>query len=347
MRRALICVDGAYCNVEKTQALARRSTYAPDGELRVAGAYPSWGIYDQLERFLGHKITQWDLPRNAVLCQLEAKQYASLGAPLNTCAGASTCWLGLLCLDGEAELTLGDETRLRLRCNRLVLFPAQAFRVDAALLAQLFCFAAARREIGADYQQLYRQHQRYVVAELLTLDECAELLAAAQRQPWTTNRHDRYPTTDIPLASLECGAAVEQRLRERVLPLLEQHFGFSRLAFRDLFVVKYSADAQRELALHRDVSQLSFNVLLNEASEFDGGGTYFERLDQTVQLRRGQVLLHSGRLRHAGRPVTRGERYILVGFVTVDSDRFNPALDAATRKRSVSDDEAVRLLFSY
>ena len=75
--------------------------------------------------------------------------------------------------------------------------------------------------------------------------------------------------------------------------------------------------AQASLPLHRDGSLLSFNILLNNAAAFDGGGTYFELLDTTYRGQQGDAVIHSGRLRHAGAEVTRGERYVLVGFVDV------------------------------
>ena len=45
------------------------------------------------------------------------------------------------------------------------------------------------------------------------------------------------------------------------------------------------------------------------------GGTFFEALDQTILPERGQLLIHKGDLRHAGRVVSKGTRHILVGFV--------------------------------
>ena len=72
---------------------------------------------------------------------------------------------------------------------------------------------------------------------------------------------------------------------------------------------------QNSVGPHRDGSVLSFNILLNDSSEFDGGGTWFDHTSQTHHICQGDVLVHSGKLRHAGMPITRGERFILVGFV--------------------------------
>jgi len=58
-------------------------------------------------------------------------------------------------------------------------------------------------------------------------------------------------------------------------------------------------------------------VLLNDPSDFDGGGTYIEADDHTYLIGQGDCFVHSGKLRHGGQAVTRGERYVLVAFVDV------------------------------
>ena len=79
--------------------------------------------------------------------------------------------------------------------------------------------------------------------------------------------------------------------------------------------MKRQAGQQRALETHTDGSIFSFNVALSDPAAFDGGGTWFEPLDVTVRPPRCAAIGHSGQLRHAGVEITRGERYILVGFV--------------------------------
>ena len=67
--------------------------------------------------------------------------------------------------------------------------------------------------------------------------------------------------------------------------------------------------------MHTDGSIFSFNVLLSDPPAFDGGGTFFEPQRRTVTPPRGAALGHSGQVRHSGVAITRGERYLLVGFV--------------------------------
>ena len=81
--------------------------------------------------------------------------------------------------------------------------------------------------------------------------------------------------------------------------------------------MRYSALAgeQRELSMHTDGSIFSFNILLNDPTDFDGGGTYFEPTAMTAREARGTAIGHSGQVRHSGLAITRGERYLLVGFI--------------------------------
>jgi len=93
----------------------------------------------------------------------------------------------------------------------------------------------------------------------------------------------------------------------------------SKLRLADGFVVKYDATGgQRELKPHRDGSVLSFNIALNQASEFEGGGTWFSSLVDPIKIDQGEVVTHSSALLHGGHGITSGKRYILVGFVIVE-----------------------------
>eukprot|EP00930_Biecheleria_cincta_P076345 TRINITY_DN63558_c0_g1_i1.p1 TRINITY_DN63558_c0_g1~~TRINITY_DN63558_c0_g1_i1.p1 ORF type:complete len:383 (+),score=86.81 TRINITY_DN63558_c0_g1_i1:153-1151(+) len=152
---------------------------------------------------------------------------------------------------------------------------------------------------------------------------------------WTTERHTAYATTDLPCSCVPAiDSWVRASLRSRVLPKLAERHGWlpadvdtaassehtaSRLAYRDLFFVRYSAAAggQNGLALHRDGSIISFNILLNDPSEFEGGGTFVEADNQAYLIGQGDCFVHSGKLRHGGNPVTRGQRFVLVAFIDV------------------------------
>lgn len=170
-------------------------------------------------------------------------------------------------------------------------------------------------------QDRFQEPQK--ATQLFTPDECNDILNTCRKMAgWTTQRHSAFPTTDIPIKETAL-AYLGDMIKQRLFPMLGNHFGFDAcrdLAFRDIFIVKYSASSQRGLRAHTDGCLMSFNVLLSDPNEFDGGGTWFESIDSVVQLAQGDCVYHDARIMHQGIDITRGERYILVGFVdTVDT----------------------------
>jgi tetratricopeptide (TPR) repeat protein len=170
--------------------------------------------------------------------------------------------------------------------------------------------------------------QVWLLDSVLSDGECDTVrravdMAAARRGGWDRDRHGKYPTTDMPLSEApEVEALVRSAVFRRVLrpltPLyLPEGFVPEHLELRDCFYVKYSASPgqQRDLQVHTDGSIFSFNVLLNDPADFDGGGTFFEPTRTTVRASKGSAVGHSGQVRHGGVEITRGERYLLVGFV--------------------------------
>lgn len=82
---------------------------------------------------------------------------------------------------------------------------------------------------------------------------------------------------------------------------------------------------QVSLEQHRDGSLLSFNIALSDpVGGFVGGGTRFVGSGQILRPEGlGDLVVHSGKVLHAGEPVTAGVRDILVGFVTAAGPLVN------------------------
>ena len=168
----------------------------------------------------------------------------------------------------------------------------------------------------------------WLLPDALSGDECDTVLgaveeAARRRGGWDKDRHGQYPTTDMPLGDVP---EIEPLLREAIFrnvlrPLAHRYlpppFLPEHLEWRDAFFVKYDAapGQQRQLHMHTDGSIFSFNLLLNHPDDFDGGGTFFEPTGQTVRPPRGTAVGHSGQVRHSGVAITRGKRYLFVGFI--------------------------------
>ncbi len=167
--------------------------------------------------------------------------------------------------------------------------------------------------------------------QIFSTKECQMIVEEAERiatqMGWTTNRHGNYPTTDIPIVELpHTMKFIRKALVQRIYPLLRTQFGkylpptsSYNLRVADGFIVKYDAEGgQSELKPHRDGSVFSFNVALNPATEFEGGGTWFNSLNHAVKIDEGEVVSHASGILHGGHAITKGKRYILVAFVIVE-----------------------------
>jgi hypothetical protein len=106
----------------------------------------------------------------------------------------------------------------------------------------------------------------------------------------------------------------------------------------DAFIVRYDADGDGSISLpeHSDTSAVSFTVALNSnGTDFEGGGTWFEALGEkgmVVDADEGHAVAFAGPLRHAGYPVTRGCRIILVLFLYVDGYPYGGFLNEYIKK---------------
>jgi hypothetical protein len=144
-------------------------------------------------------------------------------------------------------------------------------------------------------------------------------------------RHKTHATTDIPVQLLPEGGRIwNGTIAPRVQRAIASGFGFRPESVTpvDVFLVKYESreGGQRELSVHRDGALMTFSLLLNDPAEFTGGGTYFEESGRVYRPAQGVAVVHSGKLRHGGFPITGGTRYVLVGFCLVEHEKVTPEL---------------------
>jgi hypothetical protein len=158
---------------------------------------------------------------------------------------------------------------------------------------------------------------------LLSRSECQHILDICAKQlEWTTDRHSAFATTDIPIRSNADLQFLEPLVKERLFSELASHYRFnaSDLEFRDIFLVKYAAHAQRGLKLHTDGCLFSLTLLISHENDFEGGGTYYQSIDKVIHLEQGDCAYHDAHVMHSGVDITKGQRYILVAFIdTVDT----------------------------
>ena len=164
--------------------------------------------------------------------------------------------------------------------------------------------------------------QRSVTEGFLSENVCNIIVSSANKvgeeKGWTTKRHHHYPTTDLPLSALP--NSVQSIVLCRVIEILDKAKVLYCLPdtcsmnVKDIFVVKYAPSQQAILGMHCDGHILTFQITLSSLEDYEGGGT--EYCDGCiVKPNKGALTIQSGFVKHAGVPITKGLRYVLVGFV--------------------------------
>ena len=241
---------------------------------------------------------------------------SSVGLPKNDPLPRSTClFVSELHVPGYAQTKKSYLLTDRERENRRI-------------VERTYSSGDYHSEIPYDDSFLLHQTRQPV----FSASECQAIIDEAERvasvMAWTKNRHGNFPTTDLPLVELpETLANLKVALEERIYPLLRHQFASilpnaANLRVVDGFVVKYDAlGGQTELRPHRDGSVVSFNIALNPAHEYEGGGTWFASLtknDGAIKIHQGHMVSHASALLHGGHGITAGKRYILVAFVILE-----------------------------
>ena len=169
------------------------------------------------------------------------------------------------------------------------------------------------------------------VIKLLEPYECKYYLNSLikdveKRGGYDLDRHANYPTTDKEVTGdWEAAPAIKKLWHEKIKIQLSKLFNIRDLSLinvTEIFFVryKYAKNMQKSLEPHKDGSEMSFIIALND--EYTGGGTNFIKTDRTVKLKLGECLIFSGKELHQGLPITSGSRYILTGFIHYNINEF-------------------------
>jgi hypothetical protein len=176
--------------------------------------------------------------------------------------------------------------------------------------------------IVIDVNHFLKFNQRFIFEKHFTKDICKWIINECEeyavKYGWTKNRHDMYPTTDIPVENIQSiFKFIITSFSQTIIHKIKKSYEIDdtvNISIKDLFVVKYEYNKQNYLELHADTSCISVNILLSDISEFNGGGTFFED-NLTVLLNQGDMLIHSSKTKHSGLEITSGKRYVLVFFI--------------------------------
>jgi len=169
----------------------------------------------------------------------------------------------------------------------------------------------------------------HVIPKLLSNAMCKSIIDEAEDYAdisgWTTDRHDNYPTTDNEVTNdWNTYNYISNHVHNKIFKEVERMYNINsyELGINEFFVAKYQNKKNKQSSLdsHVDGSEFSFIIALND--DYEGGGTYFTELDETIKLKTGDCLIFSGQNRHKGVKVTTGTRYILTGFMNYKSYKY-------------------------
>ena len=166
--------------------------------------------------------------------------------------------------------------------------------------------------------------QRFTYNSIFSKNVCEWLIAESENYAksnggWTTQRHRNYPTTDLPVEKVTSIFGFTLFSFNTIFDMIKKSYclpDYLTFNISDLFVVKYDSDMQNSLEMHHDGSFFSMNILLSDTNDFEGGGTYFND-GITAYLNQGDLLVHSGKVKHSGLPITKGNRFVLIAFVNI------------------------------
>ena len=177
-----------------------------------------------------------------------------------------------------------------------------------------------------DTSNISKFNQRFIKNKHFTNDICKWIIYesesyASTHTGWTTNRHNNYPTTDLEIENISSIfsfilISFKETISKEIIKNYSLNEDIYSFEIVDLFIVKYEMNNQRSLNIHDDLCCITANILLSDINDFKGGGTYFED-DITVHLNQGDMIIHSGKCKHAGAEITEGKRYVLVFFINI------------------------------
>eukprot|EP00584_Thalassiosira_punctigera_P010301 CAMPEP_0172546906 /NCGR_PEP_ID=MMETSP1067-20121228/16568_1 /TAXON_ID=265564 ORGANISM="Thalassiosira punctigera, Strain Tpunct2005C2" /NCGR_SAMPLE_ID=MMETSP1067 /ASSEMBLY_ACC=CAM_ASM_000444 /LENGTH=548 /DNA_ID=CAMNT_0013333905 /DNA_START=75 /DNA_END=1718 /DNA_ORIENTATION=+ len=201
----------------------------------------------------------------------------------------------------------------------------------------------------------------------LVLEEVHSFHNKFRKGKWGTVRHSSVKTTDVAVEDIPTLRPwLRDLLRTRLFPLVAAAYPQladgstpgdmgDRMRVHDAFIVRYDAENDGSFSLpeHSDTSAVSFTVALNSRSDtkgnhdeygavFEGGGTWFEALGDShksgkvVDADVGHAVAFAGPLRHAGFPVTKGCRVILVLFLYIDGFSYGTYVQEHSKQHGIS-----------
>ena len=125
---------------------------------------------------------------------------------------------------------------------------------------------------------------------------------------------------DCFLSSRDC-APIDSIILKSINKIVERDFGIS-IEYRERWKIGYyKGEDGGHYNAHTDIQgkmehrQLSLVIALSDPADYQGGELYFREIDRSFLLKKGSCILFKPELVHEVRPVTSGERHMLISFM--------------------------------
>lgn len=135
------------------------------------------------------------------------------------------------------------------------------------------------------------------------------------------------------IATAETRRIIDLKLSRSVFPQIERVFGFKVTGRENYKIALYKGDEQGFFSPHRDnyeefLGYRRVAMTINLSDDYDGGALRFPEYDNNLyRPSKGSAILFPATIMHEATKVTRGDRYVVVGF-------FHTDVDEAFRKHS-------------
>lgn len=200
-----------------------------------------------------------------------------------------------------------------------------------------------------DWVTVSEEHNIFIADVGLIPEDCDQIVAATEQV--CRGQYAAYTYAKQTLGCREYPTLVKACFPpvHTVVHAIGEKFNESRrlqLDDREPHMVKYDTTKKerQKLDMHTDKSEWTFLIALSNGCgmEYEGGGTYFECIDAVIHLQRGHALIFPGKLRHCGKKIIGGLRFLLVGFLVDKSTNRQKVVNKHSADAEVDDADDAR-----
>ena len=167
--------------------------------------------------------------------------------------------------------------------------------------------------------------QRFIFNNIYSQDTCNWIineseLYAKENGGWTKNMRSNRHTTDISIDKIPSIFKYILGTLPNIISKFHKYYcipEITEINILELFILKYEEGYQNKFDMYNNGSFLTFNVMLSSSKDYEGGGTQFND-GIKICLEQGDLLLHSGYVKHTDLDVTKGKLYILVALININ-----------------------------